>query len=150
MKVTSIFLGACALASITGAVSGATINTAPIEHGSIGSDQLPTASIAFDPRDDGLPEAGLPEHYAMVTPQGRIDASELSDHGLYAQRRYGLREVSVIVPRAPDYPAPPPEPTEYAAPPSEPSQPLDLSAPADSVGSARLIDVAETLASRPS
>ena len=37
MKATPLFLGACVIASIAGAVGGATTNTTPILNGGIGS-----------------------------------------------------------------------------------------------------------------
>ena len=60
MQVTPMFWGACALASIAGAVGGATINTQPIQKAGIGSEMLPHPAFDFDPTDSGLPEGAPP------------------------------------------------------------------------------------------
>lgn len=92
MQATPLFLGACALASIAGAVGGANLSTTPIERASIGSDLIQRPEIAFDRSDTGQTVA-LPDQYAMTTPDGRVEVAELSTRGLYAQRRYSVREV---------------------------------------------------------
>ena len=46
---------------------------------------LPQANIvAIDYRQD----RALPDHYPLVTPQGRFEVHELADRGLYSQARY--------------------------------------------------------------
>jgi hypothetical protein len=150
MQAKPLFLGACALASIAGAISGATTNTRPIQKAGIGSELLPRAEISSDPGDLWRAQPALPDHYAMTTPDGRVEVAELATRGLYAQQRFGWREA--------DYePAPPPplpEPqSEWAgrpvegepafAPPAarssqEPAQPASVSP--------RVIDVAAELA----
>jgi len=147
--LTPWFLGACALAAITGVVTGATVNTQPIQRAGIGMHAIAERAIAFDPSDDGLPDqATLPDHYALSTPEGRFEVAELSTRGLYAQRRFGSREASYDpLPEVPldDY-EPLPLPTESIAAP-EPEPPLtgDQAPP---VGEVRTIDVAAALASR--
>lgn len=84
MKATPLFLGACALASIAGALSGATTNTTPIQNGGIGMDMLPERAFAFASHGNALPDAALPDQYAIVTPAGRFDVGELATRGLYA------------------------------------------------------------------
>ncbi|MXO76071.1 hypothetical protein GRI40_12680 [Altererythrobacter aerius] len=93
MKVTPLFLGACAFASITGVVSGATIDTRPIQQGGIGTHGLASQTVDHPaPFTGTVQTAHLPDHYAMTTPEGRIEAGELSTRGLYAQARFGWRE----------------------------------------------------------
>jgi hypothetical protein len=103
MKATPLFLTACAVASIGGIVSGATIDTRMIQHAGIGMDQINRPAIAFDPADSGLnDQVALPDHYALNTPAGRFEVAELSNRGLYAQRRFGWREAQFApVPEAP-------------------------------------------------
>ena len=151
MKATPLFLGACVIASIAGAVGGATTNTTPILNGGIGSDLLPERSIAFDPSDSGLPNVATPDHYAMVTPAGRIEVAELSTRGLYAQRRFGWDEPEYVSEAAPEYFDEPveeiqqPAPAITAQPVADQVQPLDLTEPAEASGP-RIIDVAAELA----
>jgi hypothetical protein len=152
MQAPPWFLGTCALASFAGAVSGATINTSPIQRASIGSDQITRPAIAFDPRDTGHDQVALPDHYAMQTPQGLVPVAALSTRGIYSQRRYGWDEASY---------SPPPEPTYFppasygddeaaqsqadvAAAPAAPVQAVES---ADQ-GNPKVIDVAAALASR--
>ncbi len=158
MKATPLFLGACALASVAGAIGGATTNTKPIQDAAIGMNMLPDRQIAFNPADSGLPEAAPPDHYAMVTPQGRIEAAELSTRGLYSQRRFGWDtaeydtqpEAAFIDETAPsDWSDSPAHAPAIKAPPlPAPVEPLRLDKPADaSSGQPRVIDVAVALAS---
>lgn len=107
MKATPLFLTACGLASIGGIVSGATINTNVIQHAGIGMNEISRPAVAFNPADSGLSDqVALPDHYALNTPSGRFEVAELSNRGLYAQRRYGWREARY----APPPEAPLPEP----------------------------------------
>lgn len=157
MKATPLFLGACALASVAGAVAGATMNTTPIQNAAIGMDMLPERDIAFNSADSGLPEVAPPDHYAMITPQGRIEAAELSTRGLYSQRRFGWNTAQYdIQPETAftdeaagsdwsDNAAP--APAIKAPPLPAPVEPLRLDEPAEaSSGQPRVIDVAVALA----
>lgn len=151
MKATPMFLGACALASIAGALSGATTNTAPIQNGGIGMDMLPTRAFAFDSGDTGQRDAALPDHYPIVTPTGRVEVGELSTRGLYAQQRFGWRQAEYAPPSDHAFDADRVEfadtasaataapPVIMAQPAASPIQPLDLPTPPR--GEARLIDV---------
>lgn len=150
MQAKSLFLGACALASIAGAISGATTNTRPIQKAGIGSELLPRGEISSDP--DGLwpAQPALPDHYAMTTPDGRVEVAELATRGLYAQQRFGWREAGYEPPPLPPLPEPQsewagravegePAFAEPAAPPTqEPAQPAAVTP--------RVIDVAAELA----
>ncbi len=163
MQATAWFLGACALACVAGAVGGATTNTTPLQEGSVGWTILPERQIAFDPGDSGLPKVAMPDHYEMTTPEGQVHIAALTTRGLYAQQRLGWREASYERPQEPAFGDPKPDalsdapsapPVIAATPVAAPLTPLDLSAPVDAnsstttVGSARTIDVAATLAAR--
>lgn len=155
MKAMPMFLGACALASIAGAVGGTTINTTPLQVASIGSDMIPDRAIAFDPSGNGGRHEALPDHYAMTTPEGRIEVTDLATRGLYAQQRYGWRTASYEEPVDPAFPPATTDSwqTEEPAPlpddrPEDAKPPLDLSAPAAPEVTPRIIDVAAVLAVR--
>lgn len=150
MQVPPTFLGACALVSIAGAVGGATMNTQPIQRAGIGSEMLPHAEIAFDPADIGQPPASPPDHYALTTPEGRVEVAELSTRGLYAQQRFGWREASYEPPPLPAWPEPAGE-WDRSAPDGEPAYAEPAPAPPAEAaqsedGAPRLIDVAAELA----
>ena len=118
MQATPLFLGACALASIAGVVGGTTINTRPIQRGGIGMEEINRPALAFDPSDGGLSEqVALPDHYAMNTPDGRVEIAELSTRGIYSQRRFGWREAEWEQPPAPVFEEPVADPDwSYAGP----------------------------------
>ena len=155
MKATPLFLGACALASIAGAVGGATTNTIPLQGAGIGSELIPSRSAAFDPSDTGSGQEMLPDHYAITTPEGRIEVADLSTRGLYAQQRFGWREAELEAAPEPTYAEL--EPLEWQASQpattedqmtTAPEPPLDLAEPAVATVTPRIIDVAATLAAR--
>ena len=154
MKATPLFLGACALASVAGAVGGATTNTDPIQLGGIGSELLPERHFAFDPSDNEAPQPALPDHYAMTTPDGRVEVAELSTRGLYAQQRFGWREASYELPPEPVFEEAESEWSDQPLAFEQPalsSEPVDvpppaLDAPVPESGP-RVIDVAAALAS---
>jgi hypothetical protein len=155
MKASPLFLGACAFASIAGAVGGATTNTTPIQNAGIGMDMIPDRPIAFDPSHSGLPDIAPPDHYPIVTPQGRIEVAELSTRGLYAQQRFGWRSANydaVPEPALVDEPAydhwaqaDTSPPAIVTAPMDAPVEPLDLKAVQGRTEQHRVIDVAASL-----
>lgn len=160
MQATPLFIGACVLASIGGIVSGATINTRPLQHAGIGMDDINRPALAFDPSDDGLGEqVALPDHYAMNTPHGRVEVGELSTRGLYAQRRFGWRDavwtpppedafVDDPLPVVPDWSearAESPPPAPVAVPEGTPPA---ADTPPPQFGQARVIDVESALAAK--
>ncbi len=158
MKAKPFFIGACVLASVAGAVGGATTNTIPLQNGGIGLDMLPERHVAFDASESSVPEVALPDHYAMTTPQGRVEVAELATRGLYAQQRFGWREADYERSAEPAFSPPPGEdarneptgtkpPRIEAAPRPVPVAPLELARPADQV---RIVDVAAALASTSS
>jgi hypothetical protein len=117
MKATPLFIGACALASIGGIVSGATINTKVIQHAGIGMEEINRPSIAFDPADTGVSDqVAPPDHYAMRTPEGRIEVADKSTPGLNSQRRIGW-DTAWTPPPPPPLPEPAADPDwAYVAP----------------------------------
>jgi len=156
MQATPLFLGACALASIAGVVSGATINTRPIQRGGIGMEEIVRPAIAFSASDSGLSEpVALPDHYAVNTPQGRFEAGELANRGLYAQQRFGWRDASWTPPPEPSFSEPEADP-EWSAGGNDPAVDAPEIAPAidqqvqpvAAEGRARTIDVQTELASQ--
>ena len=103
MQATPLFLGACALASIAGVVSGTTIDTRPIQRGGIGMQEIARPAIDFA-SDEGLSEqVALPDHYAIRTPEGLFEVAELSSRGIYAQRRFAARDAAYSPPPMPVY-----------------------------------------------
>jgi hypothetical protein len=125
MQATPLFLGACALASIAGVVSGTAIDTNPIQRGGIGLEEIARPAIDFA-SDGGLSDqVALPDHYAINTPDGRFDVPELSSRGIYAQQRFAWRDAQYT---------PPPEPA-FAEPPQ--TEPID-----DGLGNAGRADEA--------
>lgn len=91
MQATPLFLGACALASVAGVVSGTTIDTRLIQRAGIGMDKIHRPGIAFGTGTALSDQVALPDHYALDTPEGRFEVGELSTRGVYAQRRFGWR-----------------------------------------------------------
>lgn len=152
MKATPFFLGACVLASIAGAVGGATTNTDPIRHAGIGMDMLPERAIAYG-QENGIEQAALPDHYAIVTPTGRYGVGELANRGLYAQKRFADFETGYEEVAEPSYgPESEPllddtKPTVEAAPLYAPLEPLEVSNPAE-IGGPKVIDVAAALSAQ--
>ena len=155
MKATPLFLGACALASIVGAVGGTTINTSPLQGAGLGSAMIAQRAVVADASDYGHQQEILPDHYAMTTPEGRIDVSDLANRGLYAQQRYGWQTATYEEPVEPELapenledlgleePASLPDNAHEAAGP-----PLDLATPTNVQVTPRMIDVAAVLAVR--
>jgi len=79
---------AAAIVAIGGAVGGATIGTTPIvERGE--ASQLPTAPI-IQSRTADAPRKALPNHYALETPDGRIEVGELALHGRMRDSQAGM------------------------------------------------------------
>jgi len=157
MQATPLFIGACVLASIGGIVSGATINTQPLQRGGIGLEEINRPALAFDPSDSGLSDqVALPDHYALNTPNGRVEVAELSTRGLYAQRRFGWRD-AVWTPPSNEAFVDDPQPvvedwSQTRAEEPEPA-PQVLSVqpatePPSQIGQAHIIDVASALAAQ--
>jgi hypothetical protein len=157
MQATPLFIGACVLASIGGIVSGATINTQPLQRGGIGLEEINRPALAFDPSDSGLSDqVALPDHYALKTPEGRFEVAELSNRGLYAQRRFGWRDAVWTPPQEYAF-VDDPEPmvpdwsqtrVEGPAPPAPPTPVEPAAESTQQIGQAHIIDVASALAAQ--
>lgn len=155
MQATPMFLGACALVSVAGVVSGTAIDTNPIQRGGIGMNEIVRPSIDLSAELSDQP--ALPDHYALSTPEGKVEVAELSTRGLYAQRRFGWREAIWTPPPEPDWPPeePLPETVEFptdeavrSALRAEVEQVAEAPEDSDTApqGGARLIDVEQALA----
>lgn len=94
MKPTSLFLGACALACVAGAVGGMTTNTVPIDRAGIGDANLGSRPQFAAFGQSPAPVVLTPDRYALDTPTGRIEVAELANHGLYSQERFGFERAA--------------------------------------------------------
>jgi hypothetical protein len=119
-----------------------------------------TAPIAWNARV----EPPHPDHYAMITPEGRIEVSQLAEHGLYRAARYAPVMAYTRNVDAPPAASPPPvAPAAAPAPPApapdrqvlvyDTTEAPNAQAPAqpqlaDASGGARMIDVSAELAAR--
>lgn len=85
MKLSPWILGAAALVPVAGAVAGSQISTDPI-----GTSEDVTAFLPNRPAyvGDASPRTAerLPDHYAMETPEGRVEVHELALRGRHADR----------------------------------------------------------------
>lgn len=84
MNAKPLIVGALLLAPVIGAVAGQGMSTEPIMSATDLSATLPqTPAIAMgDAATRTTPR--LPDHYAMETPEGRVDVDELAMRGRYA------------------------------------------------------------------
>ena len=86
MKTGYVLLGAAALVAIAGALAGRAIDTSPVMRDSAGG-TLPSAPVVTA-ADQGLRTArSTPDHYAMVTPDGRVEVAEIALRGKMRQAR---------------------------------------------------------------
>jgi hypothetical protein len=161
MKPAPMFVFACAVAALSGAVGGAAIDTTPIQRAGIGTPDFLREPSPFDPSAELLTQAALPDHYEMLTPTGRVEVAELTTYGLRSQRRFGWSEPSPLEalrpitgePQAEDSWRRTEEVTELVAPETVvlPSVAGDVAPPVSeantaSTGTARTINVAAALA----
>lgn len=85
MKFVPHIVCAVAVATIAGAVSGATIGDSPVlTRASI--DTLPQAAIIGGSNDALRNSSRLPDHYPLETPKGTIEVAELALHGRMRER----------------------------------------------------------------
>ncbi|RJY09951.1 hypothetical protein [Aurantiacibacter aquimixticola] len=87
MKVSPWILGAAVIVPVAGALAGSNIGTDPI----IVEDADISASLPDgEPIEivDAAPQTRdrMPDHYAMETPEGRVEVEELAWRGRYAER----------------------------------------------------------------
>lgn len=136
MKPTSLFLGACALACVAGAVGGMTTNTVPINRAGIGTAEFAARPAISDFTVSTAPTVLSPDHYALETPTGRIEVAELANAGLYSQERFGNQRLNEEQPDALQV-----ERVALAEPDTDLPAPLDLSEPAETTSNyARTVD----------
>lgn len=90
MRISPHWMFAAAIVSIGGAVGGAAIGTTPIVADRGEASQLPTAPI-IQSRTAGAPRKALPNHYALETPNGRIEVGELALHGRMRDSHAGMQ-----------------------------------------------------------
>lgn len=160
MKPAPMFLFACAVAAVSGAVGGAAIDTTPLQRAGIGTPGYLYEPATFAVSDEPLAQPALPDHYDMLTPSGRVQVAELTTYGLRSQRRFGWSEPPPLEPLRPIVEQPGAEAgwrrtADFAVHDSQPSaEPLPADAngaaapagPAADTGSARMINVAAALA----
>jgi|GEM_PF-3124972 len=86
MKAKPLIVGALLLAPVVGAVAGQKMNTDPISSVTDLSATLPKSPVIAG--NDAAPRTTprLPDHYAMETPEGRVEVHELAMRGRYADR----------------------------------------------------------------
>jgi hypothetical protein len=89
MPSPRLIASACA-AALLGAMTGASIATEPLERGIDAWDHLPQPDIDGEEADRLSEAKALPDHYPLVTPQGRFEVAELRDRGLYRNRRFAI------------------------------------------------------------
>jgi hypothetical protein len=87
MNAKSLIVGALLIAPAIGLAAGQAISTEPLDEATDVMDTLPerpTISITTSATPAGR---RLPDHYAMETPEGRVEVHELALRGRYADRR---------------------------------------------------------------
>lgn len=89
MQSIHLFVGACA-AALLGAITGASMNTSPLERGVGAWEQIPRHEASVSEFDAEAQRPALPDHYPLITPQGRFEVGELRQRGLYRNRRLAL------------------------------------------------------------
>lgn len=87
MKLPPWILGAAALVPIAGAAIGANINTTPVGSVDDVTQTVPQQQLNVARIEPYTSQPRLPDHYAMKTPEGRIEIAELAMRGRYAARR---------------------------------------------------------------
>lgn len=80
MKTGYVLLGAAVLAAIAGALAGKAIGTSPVMRNGAGGN-LPSAPIVTTANQGLRATRSTPDHYAMVTPDGRVEAGEIALRG---------------------------------------------------------------------
>ena len=86
MKAKPLIVGAFLLAPVMGAVAGQGMSTQPITSTTELSAALPETSAIATQSAATRTAARLPDHYAMETPEGRVEVHELALRGRYADR----------------------------------------------------------------
>lgn len=152
MTISPMLWGAGLACALGGAIAGNALGSSPVtDRGAIESFYQMHESA----RRNSKGQRALPDHYPLVTRTGVVPVAQLSDRGLFSQRRY--RPLDTF----PDYPVPNAsdspgqsvvqavETVEMSAVPSEPARPLALAnGPAQVMGHAKIIHVQASLAMR--
>ncbi|TMM46723.1 hypothetical protein [Qipengyuania marisflavi] len=87
MKLSPKQICAVAVVAVAGAISGAAIGTTPVIERET-SATMPQANFDAARAASAIAAKPAPNHYPIVTPQGRFEVSELSSRGLYRNARY--------------------------------------------------------------
>ena len=88
MKVSPWILGAAALVPAAGAYAGSNIGTDPIGLHADVTESIPAQASAYEAAAQKLDQDRLPDHYAMETPEGRVEIADLALRGRYRDRGY--------------------------------------------------------------
>lgn len=80
MKTGYVLLGSAVLVGIAGALAGAAIGTSPMMRDGVGS-TLPDAPIVTSANRDLRNNQRAPDHYDVITPDGRIGIAEITERG---------------------------------------------------------------------
>ena len=86
MQVKPWLVGACTVAAISGAVSGASLGSTPIQNRTDPLDEIIARQAAAPAQARVTALAGGPDHYALETPEGRIEVRDLESRGLFRDR----------------------------------------------------------------
>lgn len=86
MKVKPLIVGAFLLAPVVGAFAGQKMSTDPISSIADVSSTLPNGSTFAASDPSPRTSERLPDHYAMETPEGRVEVHELAMRGRYSDR----------------------------------------------------------------
>lgn len=85
MSQSPMLWGAGLACALGGAIAGTTLGSSPLIAAG-------TAAAYFQSHERGVGQDGegrvLPDHYPLVTRNGTVPVSQLSDRGLYSQARY--------------------------------------------------------------
>ncbi len=87
MRVATWLMAGAIFAATTGAITGIAFNTTPIKNHSDARGTLPDHPAPSMSRDLASQSAHLPDHYALITPEGRIEVEELGSQGRYRDQR---------------------------------------------------------------
>ncbi len=86
MKVSYYLLGAAIAVPLAGALVGTRVGTDPTGGYEDFSAVLPDNPIAVDHNSGPQTRERLPDHYALETPEGRVDVADLARRGRHADR----------------------------------------------------------------
>lgn len=121
MRVTTWLIVGAITAATAGAITGIAFDTTPIQNHASARGGLPDHSDSVMSRDLASQSATLPDHYALITPEGRIEVEELGTRGRYRDRGFALD----------DYTDPPLQPGYYSDReyPAEPAPQIQAAEP---------------------